>query len=344
MAKKYFEYESIKECYLEYDIDPSENIKKLISKETKYYDVNRKKISSDKKILKLNKQNVLQIEKILMIDSSYAYTNFSEDVERLKKSYTYENMRNLCININNVNSTHINSDNKGYWVIPDRIIRLCTSFDKLEKSLRKNAKELITMIYLPIKEQEFCDVRQRIEKHKQQLSEDTLKDFEDICDKYDNKKAKFDRDNHNISFATKFCHYVSNEILDGENRDKYPIYDSIVGKAIPLNINYFLEVNDENKNIKALFEKELSRIIENAKNKKVHCLLRKNRKGLYGKLYFKKYDFNDKTCKVYEEYEQFIDIIDAVRNYAKKRYNDKKCITRLGFDHVLWYGYKGRLK
>ncbi len=71
----------------------------------------------------------------------------------------------------------------------------------------------------------------------------------------------------------------------------------------------------------------------------------KSRDGKYTKIEFGRYNEDGESCKIYKEYEQYKEIIDLVIDIAKKKYdkNGEK-MTRAGLDHLLWYGYKGRLK
>ena len=230
MSKKSFkfEYDEVKSNLLEYDENIDDNlINQFINKKQRYYDKNNDQILEGMKILKLNRKNVEMIESILMIDSAYAYDNFSNDINKLaeKDGYTYENMRKLCKDINNANSTHIDSDNKGSTVIPDRIIEICPNYEALRNALsgNKKTKELFEALYLPIEEKKYDEV---VKSEKLGIEKES--------------KKSYDRKNHNISFASKFFSYLANKVLDGTSKDKFPKYDNIVSKAIPMYLNYFL--------------------------------------------------------------------------------------------------------
>lgn len=327
MSEKNFEYNEIQSNLLEYDENIDDDlINQFINKKQRYYDENKKKILEGMKILKLNRKNVKMIESILMIDSAYAYDNFSEDIKKLAKKdgYTYENMRKLCKDINNANSTHIDSDNKGSTVIPYRIMKICHNYDDLKNALsgNKKTKKLFDALYLPIEEEEYNNV---VKEKKLGIEKDSNKSY--------------GRKNHNISFASKFFSYLANKVLDDTSKDKFPKYDNIVSKAIPMYLNYFLadpQVNDK-------VENEISKI-KNRCNNGDRFLL-KSRDGKYTKIEFGRYDEKGESCKIYKEYEQYKKIIDLVIDIAKEKYN-KNCekMTRAGLDHLLWYGYKGRLK
>lgn len=59
----------------------------------------------------------------------------------------------------------------------------------------------------------------------QKLSEETPKGYITDFDKYNQRS--------NYSFATKFCHYICFFLFQGDDRDIYSIYDSVVAQILP---------------------------------------------------------------------------------------------------------------
>lgn len=57
--------------------------------------------------------------------------------------------------------------------------------------------------------------------------------------------------------------------------------------------------------------------------------------------YIKYYDLNEKLEK--KDYENYWKIIVKIRESAAKKAKQNKPISRNGFDHLLWYYYKGKL-
>lgn len=57
--------------------------------------------------------------------------------------------------------------------------------------------------------------------------------------------------------------------------------------------------------------------------------------------YIKYYDLNEKLEK--KDYENYQKIIDKIRGSAAKKAKQNEPISRNGFDHLLWYYYKGKL-
>ena len=96
------------------------------------------------------------------------------------------------------------------------------------------------------------------------------------------------RPRSNLSFASKFCHYACYNIFeDRDEQDNYPIYDSVVKRALPMYVEYFG--------------------------------LRKRSQNALG------------------DYATYRACIDEVIAHAKEP------ISRNGFDHLIWYYYKGRI-
>lgn len=183
-------------------------------------------------IVKLTRDNVAKIEAIMSVDSdykdgknvnkeisydkkgnikyngsSYYWLNQLKEIIYSKKEistlgYSYEQIiYNLIIAIDNENATHLNSDKIGREAVKQKILRIPRR--QFVKYLKKPGKkyELINIIQTP---------------------------------RYENEK------NH-LSFATKFCHYTSLFLFEGEAiDDNFSIYDSVLKKSLPKYIKRYL--------------------------------------------------------------------------------------------------------
>lgn len=116
---------------------------------------------------------------------------------------------------------------------------------------------------------------------------------------------------YTFSFATKFCAYISRGLfgLDGCNGDGYSIYDSVVSRALP----YYAWVYAGEKN--RLY--------------KGQCV-----KDPYGK-------FKDKNLKDQKQWQckRYHDLIGRIIAEDEKKIG--YWISRMDFDQLLWYYYKG---
>ncbi|MBP0967439.1 MAG: hypothetical protein J5722_07385, partial [Oscillospiraceae bacterium] len=174
--------------------------------------------------------------------------------------------------VDSENSTHLSSDGVGLKQITKRIIaRYSENKEKLKSDLatRKSVKDLFCKI------SEITDVKEANRKNPEK--------------KYNPRV--------NISFASKFCHYACFYLFEGKpEQDNFPIFDSVLSKAIQVYSWYFL-----GKSVNMEFERE-------------------------------------KVDTVWKVYEAYCQTIDDIRN------NHKEKISRNGFDHILWYYFKGRDK
>ena len=287
-----------------------EEIKKI--EELSFYDCeitreNNKKIP----LVKINHKNVIFVEKMIAYNSMYGGTMNEEYYrkadKKLKDSLGLEEdeIKDIVIDIDNSNSTHINSDNMGRICIPRKI-------HKMQEA--KSLKELLSD-----KEEEYELIKKIYEPN-----ELTEKEIEDIKEKK-GKDVKFKK-NRNISFATKFCHYMTIKLTDTfniEEQDKYSIYDSFLAKAIPLYIDYFSQKYENFKNF--FTDKEYKDLFRTEKGYKILDL----------KI--------EKYADIGERYRKYQEIIDYIIDYASKIENDGYKISRNGFDHLLWYYYKGKI-
>ena len=150
--------------------------------------------------------------------------------------------------------------------------------------------------------------------------------------KKDDKTGKF-----NLSFATKFCHYLTwylNQI-ENENKtenkteketidpDMYSIYDSVIVENLQSYINYYVKSKDDNDEI------------ENIKKKNFPNNRQKIENFLKNPSFKKKARNEDEMeNEIIEFYKTYMDIIDRIIK--------GKGITRRQFDHLVWYSNKGK--
>lgn len=226
----------------------------------------------EQEMVVLSKENVAKVEAMIRNDSDYINAGSVDSLNNRKGSTAYwvmklkqvlgrtcelsdrEVIENLVCAIDRENSTHLNSDKVGIAQMTDRIMTvLHTNFVDLLKNPGKEYK-MISLLSAP------TIVPKEDTRHKQR---------------------------QNYSFATKFCHYTSFYLFEGESeQDNFSIYDYVVKSALPY--------------------------------------------------YAQKYDiaFKTKDVKVYPKY---IGIIDDIIKASKSG------ISRNGFDHLLWYYFKGRM-
>ena len=120
------------------------------------------------------------------------------------------------------------------------------------------------------------------------------------------EKTNGGKGRNNFSFATKFCHYAAFYLFDDEAKDNFSIYDNVVKKALPLYISFYADELGWDKQCK-----------------KTRWLL-ENRQS---------YETGNKYG---ERYLSYLDTIDKLRKISIPP------ISRNGFDHLLWYYFKGR--
>jgi len=173
----------------------------------------------------------------------------------------------LVLAIDRENSTHLNAKGNGREVLVDRIVGDCRTFEGLIKRLKTDDLGKNSLLQL--------------------LAEPV-------------NKARA-----NLSFASKFCHYASYYLLDGEDRDRYSIFDSFVGRVVPC----YLERLEEEKANGSCWNQIITKdMFVNNKGKK------------------KKID--------YPLYHKAIaDLLTM---------DEEEAISRNGFDHLVWYFHKGR--
>ena len=144
--------------------------------------------------VELSFNNVQRAETIMEIYNKKSIENIRSALIQLRNNYTYENLKNACTIINRENNTHLRNTDKE--AICRRIIRDYPSYTMYENALTSDDHPLIGLI-----------------RYRNDIQFETIRD--------------------NYSFATKFCHFSCYFLLETDNdRDRYPIYDSVMKKYI----------------------------------------------------------------------------------------------------------------
>ena len=189
-------------------------------------------IYKDKTLVKLTRDNVAIVEAMIRNDSAYIHSSdknakpvYSRNntikyggstaywMTQLKyiltpcdlsADYSYEDIIKSAVeSVDRENSTHLNADGIGRFEITKRI----QEFDR---------SELIECLKNP--------------------------DYKDMLLVQEISKitSAQNRARHNISFASKFCHYACFYIFEGtEYQDNYSIYDSILKAVLPMYLDYY---------------------------------------------------------------------------------------------------------
>ncbi|MBE5845141.1 MAG: hypothetical protein E7302_13375 [Butyrivibrio sp.] len=176
-------------------------------------------------LVELSVDNVARVEAIICNDSRFVkisdkgnLNSSAFSIIEFKKAWESKDY-NKCSNlidqiverIDSENGTHLNADGVGRKEITGRIKNL--GMDRLIEELKnpeKNNYELITVI--------------RKATHPKEKS---------------NSGKKY-RPRKNISFASKFCHYMCFYLFEGKaEQDNYSIYDSVVASALPKYQNFY---------------------------------------------------------------------------------------------------------
>lgn len=138
------------------------------------------------------------------------------------------------------------------------------------------------------------------------------KDYEliDILSERTTPKDSQHYGRENFSFATKFCHYAAFYIFENTNyQDNYSIFDSVISNVLS---SVYCNIRIGN----VIYETKWSAAYEKLKNNK---------------------KYNVPYSRTYGDYQGLIDSIR--KTYAKQTGEE---VSRNGFDHLLWYYYKGR--
>ena len=166
-------------------------------------------------LLKLNHENVVRIEAQIMSNSIYSEKKIKDSFKAIdnilnNQSNNEIKISNSCneiegliyqavCDVDNTNSTHINSDTVGRKEITDRILnyKIKDFYDNLENPKDANFN--------------------------------LLKEIARITT-YDNEKNIH---RYNISFASKFLQSACFHIYEDDRRDNYSKYDNIIKKVLP---------------------------------------------------------------------------------------------------------------
>ena len=202
-------------------------------------------------LVRINRRNVALVEAMMRTDSSYRRSfdrnakpsgNYSGSsaywFTRLKEfgrgvveeKLSYETIIQESVNaVDRENSTHINADNVGRTELTRRLQNY--QLDELLQHLRVG--DLVVYDRLKQRTQDDGGIRHRV----------------------------------NPSFASKYCHYACVFLFDGQKEeDNYPIFDSIIRKALPLYLAYYgLEYG--NLDIYCHYRKAIDDVIEASKSK-----------------------------------------------------------------------------
>jgi len=227
-----------------------------------------KEIPNSNGLIAIDQDNVALIELILTIDSSYCkamdptngpggnYKGSSAywitKLKHYKGSYNdldYRNLISMIVSsVDSENSTHINADRVGRDEIANRIINY--GHQKMVDDLKAGNLSV------------YDEIRRVTNSGKKPCRE-------------------------NVSFASKFCHYMCFYIFEGlPEQDNYSIHDSVVKKVLPKYLDLY-------------------------------------------KIPYKPADI--------EDYASFRKLVDDVISKSGSG------ISRNGFDHLLWYYYKGKI-
>ena len=227
------------------------------------------------------------------------------------KNYFKILIAGLIHNIDRTNSTHLNARTKD---------------EKTDEPQgRKN-------IYKKIMEK--LEGKEDIENLKDELEgikdiKNKSKDEELLIGKIAKKDDKYKNDKFNLSFATKFCHYLSWYLFNKEeDKNMYAIYDSVVAETLPLYIEYIEKYQKEDQkkdDIKDIREKRYSH-----DNSSIKSFLKEPP--------FKKEQDDEKA--ILKFYATYMEIIDKV---IEKGCEGSPKITRRQFDHLVWYSNKGKI-
>ena len=155
----------------------------------------------------LTKKNFEFVKVLIENDSNYRSPDIAtyKDLLKIGIPKTYENIFYVVKNIDKYDSTHLSSEgtgfggrNQGKEITTRKIEELVTSLD-LENLLFSGSAKPIHIIANAVNESHY-------------------------------RTDGIEKGRYNISFATKYCAYISRDAL---GKDNYCIYDSVVGGILP---------------------------------------------------------------------------------------------------------------
>ena len=245
-----------------------DSYKNLIEKEkelSRKYDLETD-ILNGKEYVKLIPTNVAKVEAMIRTDSKYSRAgkldnqeaspfwilemkNYLENENYEGKETFEKTVENVVRFIDKENTTHLNADNVGRDEMRDRIVACKDNLINYLKDPNGTDLKLIRL-----------------------LSE---------------KTPALNKPRCNLSFASKFCHYVCRYMFEGQpEQDNFSIYDSIVKNALP-----------------------------------IYCEL---------------YGLKKRSQKALGDYAVYRETVDQIIKESGGK------ISRNGFDHLVWYFFKGR--
>ena len=129
-----------------------------------------------------------------------------------------------------------------------------------------------------------------------------------------------------FSFASKYCTYVARTLFrNTKEADNFSIFDDVISKILPYYAWTYL--GDESFcRIKSKKRKSKEGLSLSPEKERVSTI---------------KHTFGAKNNGNYQGY---CELIDKIRNAATMLFKDDKPISRKGFDHLLWYYFKGDSK
>lgn len=271
----------------EFEFEEVKNYKIL-----KYYEHSEQSnLKGEQLLVEISKENVIEIERILQIDSSYAYGNACTLIKQLhekkENNYGFTTIEKICLAINKENSTRISK----------------VEIEKISKAICDQYKT-------------YAELMKALNCRNIKVNKDKKNEI-NLIELIYNKNFRTDGKKNYISFATKFCHYMC--LFNKDNRDKYPIFDNVLGRVIPLYVDYFKKSDDRFKNVESDFEDIIV-----VKGNEKYIDLRK-REG--------QAKFN-----IIDNYNSYCQLLKMLKEKSKKE------ISFTGLDHLLWYCYKGRIK
>ena len=259
------------------------------------------KDNENPRFLSLTHENVVMVEALICMDSAYLKSSdrnaapvhkrngglkyggsIAYWMSKLSNNYKtncneseFKKLINGAVDaVDRETSTHLNSDGIGRKITKERIINY-------------GAKNLYTTL-----------------KSKDENKYNLFRELASLTIENDGGRC-------NVSFATKFCHYASYYLFEGEEQqDNFSIYDSVV-MSVLLEYAQHWQVN-MNDTIFNGNENDYKRNGYKAVNDYKHN--------------------PDGVCQFYKDYS-------AVIGEIIKKSGDQ--ISRNGFDHLLWYYHKG---
>lgn len=175
-------------------------------------------ILKNQSIAALTRKNADFIEAVVRLDSNYGKDKTEIWFKKMLNGDNFKECLNeVIVEIDKINSTHLEAGINGRNEMVERILFLCDNVDDLKREL---------------------------------LKEFSVNNKEHILYKLTDKIKAKNREGYryNLSFATKFCSYASQFLELGDNYSKY---DSVVAKFLPyyseaylnkkITKNYFLD-------------------------------------------------------------------------------------------------------